>query len=96
MLSGKQFADQVDNRSQGAIISWEAVRLAGYTREGHGKIQGKGENRKLIRNHSLGFSLLTFPTSKQRNPVQQEALVCLSIYNNLLYPHYQRIVTAFF
>ena len=55
MLSGKQFADQVDNRSQGAIISWEALRLAGYTREGNGNIQVRGENRKRIRKDSCAF-----------------------------------------
>lgn len=47
-LSGKQFVDQVDNRSQAAIISYGGRELAGYSSEGNGSIQEGGENGKLI------------------------------------------------
>lgn len=33
LLSGKQFVDQVDNRSQAAIISYGGGALAGYSSE---------------------------------------------------------------
>lgn len=41
MLSGKQFADQVDNRNQEAIISYgEGSELAGYISERTGSLLG--------------------------------------------------------
>jgi hypothetical protein len=41
LLSGKQFADQVDNRNQDAIISYkEGSEFAGYVSEGNCGILG--------------------------------------------------------
>lgn len=41
MLSGKQFADQVDNRNQEAIISYgEGSEFAGYISERTGSLLG--------------------------------------------------------
>lgn len=63
MLSGRQFADQIDNRNQVAIISHgEGGEFAGYISEGNGNFLGR---RGDLENQSVGkiravLSLLLF------------------------------------
>lgn len=68
LLSGKQFVDQVDNRSQTAIISYGGGELAGYSSEGN-STEERGENGKLIsKNRQLRN--WSFPNNKQQQQQQ--------------------------
>lgn len=69
LLSGKQFVDQVDNRSQAAIISYGGGELAGYSSEGNSSIQERGENKKLI-SKDRQLRNWSFPTNKQQQQQQ--------------------------
>lgn len=88
LLSGKQFVDQVDNRSQAAIISYGGGALAGYSSEGNSSIQERGENGKLI-SKDRQLRNWSFPTNKQQQQQPKSFnmklwSVCLSTPNILI------------